>query len=405
MFARALGARSPRPRRWRGTHLPRGLDGPTPNPLLRRALLAGLGLSAEQGSGCRASVAHGGGPCTGGYPLRRRRATCPVQRHQGPAAGRDASPSGSSATPATACSSPAPSSPAPRALAGNDLATFPDFPAEIRAPAGSLAGVSGYQVNFGAKDVHTPGDQPDVLVAMNPAALKTNLRRPAPRRACSSSTPAPSPPANLEKAGYAEPARRRGAQADLQGRPGRHEQADRGGARGLGPLLEGRRPLQQLLRARAHVLALQPAARAAGRGHPAEVRARSRSSPTPTSRSSRPATPSARPRSSASSGTWCRPREAAPGIYRNVTGNHADRPRLRRRGQAHRPAGLPRQLPHHARHRDPPGAAPTSRSTGVVTFQAEDEIAGIGSAIGASFGGSLAAAPPPPARAWRSSPR
>lgn len=61
------------------------------------------------------------------------------------------------------------------ALAGNDLATFPDFPAEIRAPAGSLAGVSGYQVNFGSKDIYTPGDQPDVLVAMNPAALKTNL--------------------------------------------------------------------------------------------------------------------------------------------------------------------------------------------------------------------------------------
>jgi 2-oxoglutarate ferredoxin oxidoreductase subunit alpha len=61
------------------------------------------------------------------------------------------------------------------ALAGTDLATFPDFPAEIRAPAGSLAGVSGYQVNFGSREIHTPGDAPDVLVAMNPAALKTNL--------------------------------------------------------------------------------------------------------------------------------------------------------------------------------------------------------------------------------------
>ena len=62
------------------------------------------------------------------------------------------------------------------ALAGNDLATFPDFPAEIRAPAGSLAGVSGYQLHFGGKTVYTPGDAPDVLVAMNPAALKTNLQ-------------------------------------------------------------------------------------------------------------------------------------------------------------------------------------------------------------------------------------
>src|SRR5215510_11078145 len=62
------------------------------------------------------------------------------------------------------------------ALVGNDLATFPDFPAEIRAPAGSLPGVSGFQVHFADHDILTPGDQPDVLVVMNPAALKTNLR-------------------------------------------------------------------------------------------------------------------------------------------------------------------------------------------------------------------------------------
>lgn len=58
--------------------------------------------------------------------------------------------------------------------AGNDLATFPDFPAEIRAPAGTTYGVSGYQIHFAAHDVLTPGDTPDVLVAMNPAALKVN---------------------------------------------------------------------------------------------------------------------------------------------------------------------------------------------------------------------------------------
>src|SRR5579883_283912 len=61
------------------------------------------------------------------------------------------------------------------ALYGNDLATFPDYPAEIRAPAGTLAGVSGFQVNFSSREVFTPGDQPDVLVAMNAAALKTNV--------------------------------------------------------------------------------------------------------------------------------------------------------------------------------------------------------------------------------------
>ncbi len=61
------------------------------------------------------------------------------------------------------------------ALAGNDVATFPDYPAEIRAPAGTLAGVSGFQVQFSSHEVFTPGDSPDVLVAMNPAALKANL--------------------------------------------------------------------------------------------------------------------------------------------------------------------------------------------------------------------------------------
>src|SRR5215467_9961779 len=62
------------------------------------------------------------------------------------------------------------------ALFGNDLATLPDFPAEIRAPAGSLPGVSGFQVHFADHDILTPGDRPSVLVAMNPAALKANLK-------------------------------------------------------------------------------------------------------------------------------------------------------------------------------------------------------------------------------------
>ncbi len=61
------------------------------------------------------------------------------------------------------------------AVFGNDISTMPDFPAEIRAPAGTLAGVSGFQVNFSSADILTPGDAPEVLVAMNPAALKANL--------------------------------------------------------------------------------------------------------------------------------------------------------------------------------------------------------------------------------------
>src|SRR5881398_2431026 len=62
------------------------------------------------------------------------------------------------------------------AVLGNDISTLPDFPAEIRAPAGSLPGVSGFQLHFADDDILTPGDAPNVLVAMNPAALKTNIK-------------------------------------------------------------------------------------------------------------------------------------------------------------------------------------------------------------------------------------
>lgn len=67
------------------------------------------------------------------------------------------------------------------AIFGNDICTLPDYPAEIRAPAGSLAGVSGFQINFGSEVLHTPGDRVDTLVAMNPAALKTNIKDVVPR--------------------------------------------------------------------------------------------------------------------------------------------------------------------------------------------------------------------------------
>ncbi|MCB0278781.1 MAG: 2-oxoacid:acceptor oxidoreductase family protein, partial [Calditrichaeota bacterium] len=62
------------------------------------------------------------------------------------------------------------------ALFGNDIGTLPDFPAEIRAPRGTVAGVSGYQLHIGSFDIHTPGDEADCLVAMNPAALKSNIK-------------------------------------------------------------------------------------------------------------------------------------------------------------------------------------------------------------------------------------
>jgi 2-oxoglutarate/2-oxoacid ferredoxin oxidoreductase subunit alpha len=88
------------------------------------------------------------------------------------------------------------------AVFGNDISTFPDYPAEIRAPAGSLPGVSGFQISFSASDIHTPGDAPDVLVAMNPAALKTNVGDLPAGGALIVNSDAFTP-ANLSKAAYA----------------------------------------------------------------------------------------------------------------------------------------------------------------------------------------------------------
>jgi 2-oxoglutarate ferredoxin oxidoreductase subunit alpha len=89
------------------------------------------------------------------------------------------------------------------ATAGNDLATLPDFPAEIRAPAGTPAGVSAFQIHFASRDIQTPGDHPNVLVAMNPAALKANLAAIA-RDATIIINEDAFAKRNLEKAGYSE---------------------------------------------------------------------------------------------------------------------------------------------------------------------------------------------------------
>ena len=88
------------------------------------------------------------------------------------------------------------------AVLGNDLSTLPDFPAEIRAPAGSLPGVSGFQIHFSDHDILTPGDAPDVLVAMNPAALRTNLKD-VPRGGTIIVNTDAFTDRNLDKAGYA----------------------------------------------------------------------------------------------------------------------------------------------------------------------------------------------------------
>ncbi len=88
------------------------------------------------------------------------------------------------------------------AAIGNDLSTLPDFPAEIRAPAGTLPGVSAFQIHFSSEDIITPGDEPDVLVAMNPAALKVNIRDLKPNGWLIVNLDSFAPK-DLEKAGYA----------------------------------------------------------------------------------------------------------------------------------------------------------------------------------------------------------
>jgi 2-oxoglutarate ferredoxin oxidoreductase subunit alpha len=101
------------------------------------------------------------------------------------------------------------------AMSGNDLATYPDFPAEIRAPAGSLPGVSGFQLHFADHDILTPGDRPDVLVAMNPAALKTNLQD-LPKGATLILDTDAFTDRNLKKAGYDSSPLEDGSLADYQ---------------------------------------------------------------------------------------------------------------------------------------------------------------------------------------------
>ena len=89
------------------------------------------------------------------------------------------------------------------AILGNDVSTFPDFPAEIRAPVGTIPGLSGFQVNFAANDIYTAGDEPQVLVAMNPAALSANLEDLQPGGVISVNDDAFTRN-NLRKAGYDE---------------------------------------------------------------------------------------------------------------------------------------------------------------------------------------------------------
>jgi 2-oxoglutarate ferredoxin oxidoreductase subunit alpha len=274
------------------------------------------------------------------------------------------------------------------ALAGNDLATFPDFPAEIRAPAGSLAGVSGYQVNFGSREIHTPGDAPDVLVAMNPAALKTALPdlRPGGMLIVNSGA---FNEANLEKAAYKsnpleDPTLKQNYKVFAVDMNKLTETALEGSglsskeiarcknyfALGLMYWLYSR-PIEPQLESINAKFGKKPEFAAANSKVFKAGYAFGETSEVGFQRYQVPAS------------------KLSPGTYRNVTGNFATALGF---AAVARVSGKQVFL----------GSYPITPATeilqemsyfkehGVVTYQAEDEIAGIGSAIGASFGGALA---------------
>jgi len=274
------------------------------------------------------------------------------------------------------------------ALLGNDISTLPDFPAEIRAPAGSLPGVSGFQLHFADHDILTPGDAPNVLVAMNPAALKTNVKD-LPKGGTLIVDADAFKDRNLQKAGYAANPLEDGsleeyqvhavplttltvgALKDVEGVTSREaERSKNMFALGLMSWLYGRpiEPTIEFLNAKfaakrpeiaeANIKALQAGF---AFGETTETFAVTYE---------------------------IKPAKLEPGTYRNITGNQALSMGL---VAASKLSGLPLFL----------GAYPITPASaileelagykhfGVRTFQAEDEIAAAGAAVGAAFGGML----------------
>jgi 2-oxoglutarate ferredoxin oxidoreductase subunit alpha len=272
------------------------------------------------------------------------------------------------------------------AVYGNDISTLPDYPAEIRAPAGSLPGVSGFQISFSSNEIHTPGDQPDVLVAMNPAALRTNLVDLPAGGALIVNSDAFSA-ANLTKAGYAANPLQDGSlkqyalfeipistlnERSLDGLDMTSKQKDLTKnffALGIMFWLYGRdysgtvRWIDEKFGKRPVIAEANTRALKAGYafGETTEI-----------------------------FHTHYRvaPAHLAPGTYRNITGNEATALGML---AASKLAGRPLFYGSYP-------ITPASdilhqlsgyKNFGVKTFQAEDEIAAIGAAIGASYGGAM----------------
>jgi len=271
------------------------------------------------------------------------------------------------------------------ALAGNDLSTLPDYPAEIRAPAGTLAGVSGFQIQFSSANIRTPADQPDVLIAFNPAALHANVEDVAPGGMVIINSDAFSKK-SLLRAGYDEdplPSIRerfrlveipltklnRAALTDLDLSPRDTDRCKNFFALGILCWLYDRpmEPTERWLKTRFRGALLTANLRVLRAGHAfgetTELFPVSYTVP---------------------------PAKIEPGSYRNITGNTALAWGIIAAGQlmdcpvflgAYPITPASDVLHEVARH----------KNFGVKTFQAEDEIAAMSAAIGASFAGNLSA--------------
>jgi 2-oxoglutarate ferredoxin oxidoreductase subunit alpha len=273
------------------------------------------------------------------------------------------------------------------ALMGNDLSTLPDFPAEIRAPAGSLPGVSGFQLHFADHDILTPGDQPTVLVAMNPAALRTNLRD-LPKGGTLIVNRDAFSERNLAKAGYDSNPIEDGsldeyhthaipltsmtieALKGIEGVTSREaERSKNFFALGLMSWLYGR-PTENTVEFIRRKFSKRPEI--------VEANTRAFNAGYAYGETSEDFIVSYE----------VRPAPMKPGVYRQITGNTALAYGLI---AASKLSGLPLFL----------GAYPITPASGILeelarhknfgvrTFQAEDEIAAVGAALGASFGGAL----------------
>jgi len=272
------------------------------------------------------------------------------------------------------------------AAVGNDLATFPDYPAEIRAPAGTLPGVSGFQINFSSEEIYTPGDAPDVLVAMNPAALKVNLPELRPggilivnadsfrdvdlKKAGYSSSPLGDGSLGVYRVFQVELTRLTRAALRETGLPTKDQDRCKNFfALGMmyylfhRPLDYSLTWIEERFSAKPELLQANQLALKAGYGYCEATEVFQVTYEVPQAR-------------------------LAPGTYRNISGNQAlalgfvaaSRKSGLRLFQGSYPITPASDILHELS---------AYKNFGVVTFQAEDEIAAIGAAIGASFAGAL----------------